>query len=97
MFHFLWFPPLSQKTGVFVFLPKREDYKLIQTSLDRPEIQQIHRFIQHPKSSALDLQFILPPKAVHAKNIQKTIIFVNTMADVQLLVDIFDGPYYVSF
>lgn len=47
-------------------LPKagfRDDYRLIQTSLDRPEIQQIHRFITSPKNSYEDLQFILPCKA----------------------------------
>lgn len=61
----------------------REDYVLMQTSLDRPEIQQIHRFIQHAKSSLLDLQIVLLPKALYAKDIiQKTLIFVNTVAEV---------------
>ena len=69
----------------------REDYQLMQTSLDRPEIQQIHRFMKHAKSSLLDLQFILPPKAMHAKDIQKTIIFVNTVAEVLPLVEAIRG------
>ena len=68
-----------------------EDYQLMQTSLDRPEIQQIHRFMKHAKSNLLDLQFILPPKAMHAKNIQKTIIFVNTVAEVLPLVEAIRG------
>ena len=36
------------------------DYKLMQTSLDRQDIMQIHRFMNHSKSSCLDLQFLLP-------------------------------------
>lgn len=59
-----------------------DEYKLMQTSLDRPEIQQIHRFMAHPKSSLLDLQFILPKTATQANAIQKTIIFVNTVAEI---------------
>ena len=65
-----------------------ENYKLMQTSLDRPEIQQIHRFMQHAKSSCLDLQFVLPPIAKQASDIQKTIIFVNTVPDICLVIDI---------
>ncbi len=34
------------------FLP---NYKLTQTSLDRPEIMQMHRFMEHSKASCLDL------------------------------------------
>lgn len=33
------------------FLP---NYQLMQTSLDRPEIMQVHRFMKHSKSSCLD-------------------------------------------
>lgn len=43
--------------------------------------------MQHAKSSLLDLQFVLPPKALHAKDIQKTLIFVNTVAEVLPLVE----------
>lgn len=68
-----------------------EDYQLMQTSLDRPEIQQIHYFIKHTKSNLLDLQFILSPKAMHAKDIQKTLIFVNTVAEVLPLVKAIRG------
>ena len=65
-----------------------ENYKLRQTSLDRPEIQQIQRFMQYAKSSCLDLQFVLPPTAKKAYDIQKTIIFVNTVPEICLVVDI---------
>lgn len=43
---------------------------LMQTSLDRPEIQQFHRFMQHLKASCLDLQFVLPLLATHANVIE---------------------------
>ena len=58
------------------------DYKLMQTSLDRQEIMQIHRFMNHSKSSCLDLQFLLPQSAKKAKDIQKTVIFVNTVDEI---------------
>ena len=61
------------------FLP---DYHLMQTSLDRPEIMQIHRFIDYPKASCLDLQLLLPKSAQQAKDLQKTVIFVNTVAEI---------------
>ena len=48
------------------FLP---NYRLIQTSLDWPEIMQIHRFIEHLKSSYLDFQFIFPSNTKKAKDI----------------------------
>lgn len=60
----------------------RDEYKLMQTSLDRSEIEQIHRFMVYTKSSLLDLQFILPKKATQTNAIQKTIIFVNTVAEI---------------
>lgn len=65
----------------------RDEYKLMQTSLDRPEIEQIHRFMVHPKSSLLDLQFILPKTATQANAIQKTIIFVNTVAEIRPIIE----------
>ena len=43
--------------------------------------------MQYAKSSLLDLQFILWPKACYAKDIQKTLIFVSTVAEVLLLVE----------
>ena len=59
----------------------------MQTSLNRPKIQQIHRFMTSSKSSYLDLQYILPPKATQAKDIQKTLIFVNTVAKIRLIIE----------
>lgn len=60
----------------------------MQTSLNHPEIQQIHRFMAHSKSSHLDLQFVLPEKAMQACDIQKTIIFVNTVVEIQPIIEI---------
>lgn len=65
----------------------QEDYRLLQTSLDKPEIQQIHHFMTSSKSSFLDLQFVLPLTTSHAKDIQKTIIFVNTMSKIWPIID----------
>lgn len=63
-------------------------YHLIQTSLDRPEIQQYHRYMKHSKLSCLDLQFALPKNAKEAKDIQKTIIFVNTVNEIRPIINI---------
>lgn len=60
----------------------------MQTSLDWPEIQQIHCFMRHSKASCLDLQFVLPPTALCARDIQKTLIFVNHVTDVRPLIDV---------
>ena len=60
----------------------------MQTSLNRPEIMQIHCFMEHSKTSCLDLQFLLPKIAKEAKDIQKTIIFVNTVAEIRQIIDI---------
>ena len=68
------------------FLP---NYKLTQTSLDRPEIMQIHRFMEHSKASCLDLQFILPKTAAQASDIQKTVIFVNSINDLRPMINVF--------
>lgn len=68
------------------FLP---NYRLLQTSLDRPEIMQIHCFMDHPRSSCLDLQFVLPPEAREAKDIQKRIIFVNSVSDIRDVINVF--------
>lgn len=68
------------------FLP---NYRLMQTSLDRAEIMQIHRFMEHAKSSCLDLQFVLPKVATKASDIQKTIIFVNTLTEIRPIILIF--------
>lgn len=70
------------------FLPT---YKLMQTSLDRPEIMQIHRFMKHTKSSCLDLQFVLPKVAKEAKDIQKTVIFVNSVTKIRPIINIFQS------
>lgn len=61
----------------------------MQAPLDRPEIMQIHRFMEHPKSSCLDLQTILPHKAKKANDIQKTIIFVNSVSEIRVIISIF--------
>ena len=55
---------------------------LLQTSLDHLEIIQIYCFMDYSRSSGLDLQFVFLPKAKEAKNIQKTIIFVNSVSDI---------------
>ena len=68
------------------FLP---NYWLLQTSLDCPEIMQIHCFMDYFMSSCLDLQFVFPPKAKEAKDIQKTIIFVNSVSDIQDVISVF--------
>lgn len=65
----------------------RDDYKLMQTSLDRPEIQQIYRFMAYPKSSLHDLQFVLIAKARQVSDIQKTIIFVNTVSEIRSIIE----------
>lgn len=36
----------------------------------------------HPKSSYLNLQFMFPKNAIQVYNIQKTIKFVNTIAEI---------------
>ena len=35
----------------------------MQTSLNQPEIMQIHHFMDHAKASGLDLQFLLSKEA----------------------------------
>lgn len=42
-----------EKVGLF------DNYKLIQTSLDRPEIIQIHRFMEYPNLIALTFSLFL--------------------------------------
>ena len=69
----------------------RNNYKLMQTSLDQTEICQIHQFMQHSVLSCLDLQFILPFTVTAASDIQKTIIFINTVADIRPMINIIIG------
>lgn len=79
------------KQAQFRILEKAEfnpTYKLMQTSLDRPKIMQIYRLMEHTKGSCLDLQFILPKTAKEAKDIQKTIIFVNNISDIRPIIAI---------
>lgn len=38
--------------------------------------------MQYAKFNLLGLQFVLLLKALHAKNIQKTLIFINIVAEV---------------
>ena len=54
----------------------------MQTFLDRLEIMNIHRFIDYFKANYLDLQLFLPKSAQQVKNIQKTVIFINTVAEI---------------
>lgn len=68
------------------FLP---NYRLLQISLDCPEIIQIYCFIDYSRSNCLDLQFVLLLKAKKAKNIQKTIIFVNSVSDIRDIISVF--------
>lgn len=65
-----------QKAGFSV------NYRLTQTSLDRSETMQIHRFMKQPRARGLDLQFVLPKTTIQAKDIQKTIIFVNSVTEI---------------
>lgn len=65
-----------------------DNYELKQTSFNHLKIQQIHRFIAHPKSNHLDLQFVLSEKAMQASKIQETIIFVNTVSEIRLIIKI---------
>lgn len=67
------------------FLP---NYYLIQTSLNRPEIMQIYQFIKYPRSNCLNLQFIFSPVAKKAKDIKKTIVFVNSMTEIHEVIRI---------
>ena len=68
------------------FLP---NYKLMQTPLNCQKIIQIHRFMKNPKSSYLDIQTILLHKAEKANNIQKIIIFVNSVSGICIIIIIF--------
>ncbi len=76
----IWLCILS-KTGF------RDEYHLMQTSLDRLEINQIHRFMTGAKSIYLDLQCIFPQKAIQAKDIRKTLIFINTLFEIQPIIE----------
>lgn len=69
----------------------QDNYKLMQTSFDWPKICQIYQFIQYLASSYLDFQFILLFTAMATSDIQKTIIFVNTVADIGLIINIIIG------
>lgn len=48
----------SRPNGVSMEDVHQTDYKLMQTSLDRPQIMQVHRFMDHSKISCFDLQFV---------------------------------------
>lgn len=65
------------------------NYWLLQTSLDYPKIMQIYCFMDYSRSSCLDFQFLLSPEAKEAKNIQKTIIFVNSIFNIRDVISIF--------
>ena len=51
-------------------------------------MMQIQRFMEYAKASYLDLQFILPETVNEARNIQKTIIFVNSVSEICPLINI---------
>lgn len=61
----------------------------MQTPLDCLEIMQIYYFMNYYKSNYLDLQTILFQKIKKAKNIQKTITFVNNIGEIYLIISIF--------
>lgn len=63
----------------------------MQSTLDRPRTMQIHRFMKHSKRSCLDLQFVLPSSASKAGDIQKTVIFVNTIQEIRPIITIIQG------
>lgn len=44
--------------------------------------------MEYTRSSCLDLQFVLPPEAKEAKDIQKTIIFVNSVSDIRNVINV---------
>lgn len=50
---------------------------------------QIHYFIEHLRSSCLDFQTVLPHQAKKTSNIQKAIIFVNSINKIRLVNNIF--------
>lgn len=52
---------------------------------------QIHQFTKYEKTSCLDIQFIFLKKVIIAKNIQKTIIFINNVSDIYFLISIIVG------
>lgn len=81
---------LTKKTRLVILQKARylPDYNLMQTSLDHPEIMQIHCFIKHSKGSCLDFQFILPKIAKEARDIKKTVIFVNTISNIWPIISI---------
>lgn len=60
----------------------------MQTFLDRPEIMQVHCFIKYTKASCLDLQFILLKQVKKAREIQKTVIFVNSIKEIRPIIKI---------
>ena len=49
---------------------------------------QIYWFMDYPKSSCLNLQFILLPVARKAGDIQKTIIFVNSVSKIYKVISV---------
>ena len=69
----------------------RTGYCLMQISLDRPEIMQIHQFLEYTKAICLDLQFIPSKTANEIRNIQKTIIFMNSISEICPLINIIVG------
>lgn len=44
--------------------------------------------MQHAKFSFSDLQFIFQPRACYTKDIQKTFIFVNTIGEILLVIEV---------
>lgn len=73
---------------VFAKIRFKDTYKLMQILLDRSKIQQIYWFMKYPKASYLNIQFILLPKVNNAKDMQKTIVFVNTIAKIYPIIEV---------
>lgn len=51
----------------------------MQTFFNHPEIMQVYQFIKYLKLSCLNLQFVFLKTSKKIKNIQKTVIFVNSI------------------
>lgn len=63
---------------------------LEEHSLGPAEGQSLNvRLMAHPSSSYLDLEFVLPRRAREAKDVQKTIISVNHVAEIPPIINIF--------
>lgn len=65
------------------------DVKVIRTSIDRPEIFFQVSCIQESEKSMLNLQSILPQTATQFLDVPKTIVYVDSVAQICKAVDLF--------